>query len=110
MCVCTPSRRTPFCGAQGCEWPHKRKPEGVRKETAIPVELRIDEDAMRAYLDKQIREGNIFIRLESGGEIPAENLRPCSFTVDKSRYFVRFDETEEALKITIGPKGGNDER
>lgn len=21
MCVCTPEKRTPFCGKPGCEWP-----------------------------------------------------------------------------------------
>jgi hypothetical protein len=25
MCVCTPNKRTPYCGAPGCEWPKKKK-------------------------------------------------------------------------------------
>ena len=24
MCKCTPNKRTPFCGAVGCEWPEKK--------------------------------------------------------------------------------------
>jgi hypothetical protein len=32
MCKCTPEIRTPFCGKPGCEWPHKKKPEGARDQ------------------------------------------------------------------------------
>ncbi len=26
MCKCTPNKRTPFCGAPGCEWPRPERP------------------------------------------------------------------------------------
>lgn len=34
MCRCTPSVRTPYCGAPGCKWPQKKNENlvpGVRK-------------------------------------------------------------------------------
>jgi hypothetical protein len=31
MCLCTPEKRTPFCGKPGCVWPHSgtAKPSGL---------------------------------------------------------------------------------
>jgi len=42
MCKCTPSIKTPYCGAPGCEWP---KPEGAR----VPSPTEQGREAVKRY-------------------------------------------------------------
>ena len=48
MCKCTPSVRTPFCGALGCEWP---KPEGTRSTPS-----RLDDERLTGEQLAALRE------------------------------------------------------
>lgn len=40
MCKCTPEKRTPFCGAPGCEWPKQNPSEPFTVRQAIESLMR----------------------------------------------------------------------
>lgn len=56
-------------------------------------------------VERAIANGEIRMELKSGGEIPADKLKPACFTLDKRKYRLRLsDETEESVKVWIEPK------
>ncbi|HYE74776.1 MAG TPA: hypothetical protein VEF04_15665 [Blastocatellia bacterium] len=57
---------------------------------------------LEKLLNEKIEKGEI--RLELAGDLLADRVQPGSFTIDKSRYFVRLEENEQLLKIIIEPK------
>ncbi len=59
-------------------------------------------EIMREEVRRQCAEGNI--RVELQGLLIGDFKHEYGLLVDKSKYLVRFVETEETLKILIEPK------
>lgn len=71
-------------------------------ETISPEIQKLNDRLIRKHIEKCIQNGELF--LECRGMRDVQEGHQFGFTVDKSRYFVRFEETEGALKIIIEPK------
>lgn len=66
---------------------------------AEQVNVRFSEAKVREYMEKCIKDGTICLELR--GMLNVNIPHEYGFTVDKQKYFVRFLETEETLKIFI---------
>lgn len=76
MCRCTPNKRTPFCGAPGCEWPKQKPRPCQHKDFRANVAVNRLEDTGRFMADVTINCSQyglpfLFLGLEPGSRCKA---------------------------------------
>lgn len=96
MCKCTPNKRTPFCGAPGCEWPPQAaaKPTIEELEAILgqpspqPVEITAAGEVVFKGLREQIEHAINRTSNENGSNTPdfilAEYLVSCLAAFDRA--------------------------
>ena len=96
MCKCTPNKRTPFCGAPGCEWPPQTaaKPTIGELEAILgqpnpqPIEITTAGEVVFKGLREQIEQAINRTSSENGSNTPdfilAEYLVSCLAAFDRA--------------------------
>ena len=79
MCKCTPNKRTPFCGAVGCEWPEQENTNKFKilKAAANPVKgnqifLRITEQIVLDAFNLALKDSG-----KTAAKLTEEMIKHC---------------------------------
>jgi len=92
MCVCTPAKRTPFCGKPGCQWPQPQEPQPERRVGRIRAEIVPWSD----HVGVEVR-----VTVEVAGEPARHEIRRLPHDDFASRFDLAWKHLGACLKETL---------